>query len=347
MAGFTRIGPQNLDKWCRPFSIVVDMKIVLGVVGITLAVVITAVAGVYAYVAYTTPVASPKPAQSFPPVQDKTPEKQASKDVPQPVTAPTPPMSTVQAPPQPDAMPKASGAASNPTAPSADPAASPPAASIPPTATGALPPIPVPHPSPTPVQPGAGPALSQPDTRETAPGPVATFEKLSALQIGMTEDQVSQIMGSEGHPPPESETWEYQPIGWYELRWTNRDGGYISGLFTDNGILGFLEQDKIPGGEALETVPYYAIRKWLNERMRTNRMPVRVPAVEVVELGSGGYGFQGMLVSSRGEVWGSISGTYYIGDNITVPYLRAMEGQYEYVTPDGIVFSEPFQFAEQ
>lgn len=168
---------------------------------------------------------------------------------------------------------------------------------------------------------------------------------MAQLMVGMTEDNVVQTMGSEGVATPDESLPKYTPDGWYEVRWPNPDGSYIAGLFTDQGTLANITPFNMPGAETWTATPWYAVPRWLNDKLEGNSMPVRVAAVDVVEAQAGVYQFRGPLANAEGQVLGSISGSYYLQDP-SGRFTRAIEGSYEYTLPNGAVDANTFQFTE-
>lgn len=198
--------------------------------------------------------------------------------------------------------------------------------------------------------PGTPPATQQvpgedKPIAEPATPAVATGEKLAQLMVGMTEDSVVQTMGAVGVTTPDESLPRYTPDGWYEVRWPNPDGSYIAALFSDRGTLANITPFNMPGAETWMATPWYAVPRWLNDKLEGNSMPVRVPAVEVVEAQAGVYQFRGPLANAEGQVLGSISGTYYLEDP-SGRFTRAVEGSYEYSLANGAVDANTFQFTE-
>jgi len=163
--------------------------------------------------------------------------------------------------------------------------------------------------------------------------------------VGMTEDNVVQTMGAEGVMTPDESLAKYTPEGWYEVRWPNPDGSYVAALFSDRGTLANVTPFNMPGAETWTATPWYAVPRWLNDKLEGNSMPVRVAAVEVVEAQAGVYQFRGPLANAEGQVLGSISGTYYLADP-SGRFTRAVEGSYEYALANGAVDANTFQFTE-
>lgn len=307
-------------------------------VGIALGIAIAVVAGVYGWQQYesTKPVAvppttvvstTPPPAASKPPAEKPKPvDLPASKPGAVPPTAPPagPPKPFPSGPPSSQVDNKVPAGPSSTAGPAAKPAPGAPSASPPSTAQ----------------TPGEDTPIAVPETPN-----VATPEKLEQLIVGMTEDDVQQTMGKEGVPTPEDQLAAYTPEGWYEVRWPNADGSYIAALFNDLGRLAHLEPFNMPGASEWKATPWYAVPSWLNDKLRSSTMPVRLPAVDIVEAQADTFQFRGVLANADGQVLGSISGTYYVNDP-SGRFVRAMEGTYEYTLPDGTVDANTFQFSE-
>lgn len=318
------------------------MRIVLTMVGIALGLGIAVVAGVYGWQEYESARPTVAPVSTTSTIVE---EKKTEPSTPKPVEISTPkPVSTTQ--PAPIPAPSTSiptPATSAPAIPSATkpvaPVASTPQAPKPaPTAPSLMPTTGAP-PATQPV-PGEDKPIAEPETPT-----VATAEKLAQLMVGMTEDNVVQAMGAEGVMTPDESLPKYTPDGWYEVRWPNPDGSYIAGLFSDRGTLANITPFNMPGAETWKATPWYAVPHWLNDKLEGNSMPVRVPAVDVVEAQAGVYQFRGPLANAEGQVLGSISGSYYLQDP-SGRFTRAVEGSYEYALANGAVDANTFQFTE-
>jgi hypothetical protein len=325
------------------------MKIILTAVGIALAVVITVVAGVYGWAVMTGRRTTPEflaaadtaslPKETEPnvvstPNRDSTPAPPPAAP-PQPTFTPQPPVPFSTTSPTP--APSKEGIASTPAATASGSPAGP--AGTPTSGPSALA---TPAPPSIPVAPAATPA---PQTN------AATIEKLFQLQPGIAEDQVAAVMGSPGTEP--AGFTPYRPIGWYERRWINADGSWIAAVFNDAGLLVALDQYKVPGASEWTSDPHYAIASWMNANLENNRMPVRIPALDVVQSAPSAYQFQGALTADDGTIVGSITGVYYPGDGATtyipgetLPYSRAIEGTYQYALATGAADSNTFALVE-
>ncbi len=310
------------------------MKTFLTIVGVTLAVVIVAVAGVYGWTMFSTP-----------PTADRLP---------------APPQTIAQR--QPASAPAPSASADTTPSHSAAPATHTPSAAAPPAERNLLPPSP---PPPTqvanPTQGMIAPETPAPEapveSDGTAPdsdldAPPETFEdKLYAVAIGQTLDEVDAVMGGEGTP---DDTVEFVPQGWYTLRWRDSGGATITGTFDENDRLVAVVPFKVPGAfEWMNDDLNYSIVTWLNDRLEALNFPVRVPAVRIAEVTQTQYQFQAGLVTLNGQVVGSIGGNYYEGDGVTTvapgdtrPYVRAMEGSYQFTAPNGAQVGDTFALAE-
>ncbi|NUM54656.1 MAG: hypothetical protein HUU46_13510 [Candidatus Hydrogenedentes bacterium] len=305
------------------------MKIVLTMVAIALGLGIAVVAGVYGWQQYeSTRTAALPTSTTQTPTMPTT--RSATNEKPKPVDLPAA---------------KSDAAASAPSATTTRPADTKPAApptQAPTTATTPL------SPTPTPATPTSA-AQSTPgeDTPIAVPAAqnVATPEKLGQLITGMTEADVIATMGSDGVETPEDELGAYTPAGWYEVRWPNPDGSYIAALFSDQGTLAHVEPFNMPGAYEWLATPWYAVPKWLNEKLTANNMPIRVPAVDVILAQTNTYQFRGVLANADGVVVGVISGSYYV-DDPSGRFTRAMEGTYEYAMPNGAADANTFQFSE-
>ena len=306
-------------------------------VGIALGIAIAVVAGVYGWQQYesTKPIevppatvasTSPTPDTSKPPA-----EKPKPVDLPASKPGAVPPAAPPSGPPK--AFPSATPPQADSKTPVTPPSPAGPATKPVPGAPGAS----LPNTGPT---PGEDTPIAVPETPK-----VATPEKLAQLIVGMTEDDVQQAMAKEGVPTPEDQLAAYTPEGWYEVRWPNADGSYIAALFNDLGRLAHLEPFNMPGADEWKAAPWYAVPSWLNEKLRSSAMPVRLPAVDIVESQADTFQFRGVLANADGQVLGSISGTYYVNDP-NGRFVRAMEGTYEYTLPDGTVDANTFQFSE-
>jgi len=185
---------------------------------------------------------------------------------------------------------------------------------------------------------------NQPIAVAEAPA-LATPEKLESLEIGMTEGDVIQVMGSEGVETPADQLPQFTPIGWYEVRWANADGSYIAAHFNQERTLRYVQPFNMPGAYAWLESPHYAVPAWLNDLLQANNLIVRVPSVDVVEARPSTFQFQGGLVAANGQTLGSISGTYYIGE-AAGSNRRGIEGSYSYALPDGRSDANTFQFVE-
>lgn len=306
------------------------MRIVLAMVGIALGLAIAVVAGVYGWQQYeATKTVDSSAAPSTPSTPPST-SASASSDAPKPVNVPAP-----------KAAP--AGAAPGPTSPLAPVSPPKPAiSSAAPKDAGTTPATAVPTVPPQAPQstPGADTPIAVPEKPN-----VATPEKLNQLVLGMTEDDVAATIGAEGVATPEEELGAYTPEGWFEVRWPNPDGSYIAGLFTDQGLLAHVEPFNMPGAYEWLATPWYAVPKWLNDRMRANNMPVRVPAVDVIQAQANTFQFRGALANADGIVVGSVSGNYYTNDP-GGRFARAMEGTYEYSMANGAHDANTFQFTE-
>jgi len=205
----------------------------------------------------------------------------------------------------------------------------------------------IPAPGQTPSLAGAQGATGAEDQpiAEVLPTAIATPEKLQSLQIGMTEGDVRQTMGTDGIETPEEQLPEFTPAEWYELRWANADGSYIAAMFNEEQTLVHLQPFNIPGAYTWLATPHYAVPAWLNEKFQANNMMVRLPAVDVVEPRQYTYQFRGGLVDASGQMLGTVAGTYYLGE-AAGQYARAIEGSYEYRLVDGRVDANTFQFVE-
>ncbi|GMV90490.1 MAG: hypothetical protein AMXMBFR82_02680 [Candidatus Hydrogenedentota bacterium] len=313
------------------------MKTVLTVVGVTLAVVIVAVAAVYGWMLVSTP-----------PPSDKLP-------TPPPKTARTAP-STPPATPPPSAQGSASqsegrvsqtpNALAPPSSRNLVHPAAPPPTQVADAQTGGSTSTPVAEALP-PVTPESDAPLGEsavvPDTMEA---------KLNALQFGLTDDEVRAIMGAEGTPA--DDVIEYMPQGWYALRWREADGASITATFNEYNTLVHLAPFKVPGAfEWMNANVPYSIVTWLNDNLENTNLPVRVPAVQVGAVSQSQFQFQAGLVTQDGQVAGSIAGNYYLGDGQTTyipndpqPYVRAMEGSYQFYAPNGAQVADTFGVTE-
>ena len=318
------------------------MRIVLTMVGIALGLGIAVVAGVYGWQEYesTRPAVTPVSTTSTI-VEEKKTETSTPKpvEVSAPKTDPTMQPAPVVVP----STPKPAPTPSVPSAPSATkpatPATSTPQAPKPAQTAPAQMQTPGTPPAQQPV-PGEDKPIAEPETPI-----VATAEKLAQLMVGMTEDNVVQATGVEGVMTPDESLPNYTPDGWYEVRWPNPDGSYIAGLFSDRGTLANITPFNMPGAETWTATPWYAVPRWLNDKLEGNSMPVRVAAVDVVEAQPGVYQFRGPLANAEGQVLGSISGSYYLQDP-SGRFTRAVEGSYEYALANGAVDANTFQFTE-
>lgn len=217
-----------------------------------------------------------------------------------------------------------------------------PASTKPPSPLSATPPM-AQHQTPSGIHspvPGEDKPIAVPETPN-----LATPEKLAQLSIGMTEEDVQKTFGKAGVRTQEADLPAYTPEGWYELRWPNADGSYISALFNEQKTLVFAEPFNMPGAYEWLATPWYAIPNWLNTKLREGNMAVRLPAVEVVAAQTNTYQFSGLLVNAEGETLGLMTGTYYVNDP-NGRYTRAIEGSYQYALPNGAVDSNTFQFSE-
>lgn len=310
------------------------MRIVLTMVGITLGLAIAVVAAVYGWQQYSTApvplVASTPPAAPAEPSAPELSSPPTPKPKPTDSTPPLPSPATPTAPPVKPPMPTPT--ASAPATPSLTP--KPP--SRPPT-----PPATSPVPSPT--TPGVA-AEDQPiAVPET--GAVVTAEKIDALDIGMTEEEVENVFDKEGVVTPASDLPAFTPEGWTEIRWANADGSYIAGLFNDQGELVNAQPFNLPGAFEWMARPHHAVPAWLNDRLQAANLPVRVPSVAVVESGPATFQFEGGLANVDGVFVGTVRGVYYTADP-QGRFSRAIEGQYQYTLPNGAVDANTFQFAE-
>ncbi|MCC6490301.1 MAG: hypothetical protein IT364_22650 [Candidatus Hydrogenedentes bacterium] len=305
------------------------MRTVLTVVGITLAVVITAVAGVYAWMA----VSATQPSQGLPAPPPKV--AKASRETP------ARPHNTVAPPAAATAVPRTPSPSKELVRPAPSPLPAPAAP------TQDVPAVPDPNaPAHVPETP------SQPPV--DAPPPATMFDKLAALRIGSAESEVAAIMGTEGAPVADAAPAEFVPQGWYNLRWNDPDGGSIVALFTADGILAHLEPLKVVGAfDWMNADPFYSITAWINDNLENESFPVRLPAVEVTTTGEHAFRYQGSLVTSAGQFVGSMRGAYYAGDGATtympndrVPYKKAIEGVFEFIAPDGSRRSDNFAWVE-
>lgn len=158
-------------------------------------------------------------------------------------------------------------------------------------------------------------------------------------------EEVEKVMGTKGVVTPADQAPAYQPQGWEEVRWPNPDGSYIAALFDQNGALAHIQPFNMPGAYEWMANPNYAVPAWLNEKLQSANMIVRVPAVEVVEAAADTHQFQGALVGADGQFLGQISGTYYTGE-AAKGFSRAIEGKYQYSLPNGQVDANTYQFTE-
>lgn len=306
------------------------MKTVLTVVGITLALVIVAVAGVYGWMMYSAPLPTDK--------------------------LPAPPANTSRNTPAPDAQSRSDpGSVSTPT--SGNRASQTPNASAPPSSRNLVRPA---APPPTQVA-GAQPGMAVP---VTSPEPVTAEypaiggtsldsmeDKLYALTLGLSDDEVRAIMG-EGLPAEDA--GEYLPQGWYALQWRESDGASIVATFDEFNTLVHVSPFKVPGAfEWMNDNIPYSLVTWLNDNLENNSIPVRVPAVQVAAVTETQFQFQAGLVTRDGQVSGNIGGNFYVGDGATtyVPgdnraYVRAMEGSYQFYAPNGAQVADTFALAE-
>jgi hypothetical protein len=310
------------------------MKTVLTVVGITLAVVIVAVAGVYGWVMYSAPL----PTDKLP-----TPPTNASRNTPTAVA-----QSWIDP-------------GSVPTPSSGDRTSQTPNASAPPSSRNLVRPAPPPPTQVAGAQPGMAVPVTSPEpvTAEYPGSPAiggasldSMEDKLYALTLGVSDAEVSAIMGGEGSPAEDA--GEYLPQGWYTLRWRESDGASIVATFDEFNTLVHVSPFKVPGAfEWMNDNIPYSLVTWLNDNLENNNIPVRVPAVQVAAVTETQYQFQAGLVTRDGQVSGSIGGNYYIGDGATtyVPgdnraYVRAMEGSYQFYAPNGAQVADTFALAE-
>jgi len=313
------------------------MKTFLTVVGVTLAIVIVAVAGVYAWMMASAPSPSGK--------------------------LPAPPANVARQQPRPLQQPAASQNAADSS--SGAPRSNVPNAMTPPSSRGLVRPAPPPptqvagpdqgmpvSPQPQAAQPPpVGPDSSTPASEPDAL-PETMEEKLYALTIGQSEDEATAIMGEPGLPTGDG--GEFLPQGWYQLRWREADGASITATFDEYGTLAHIAPFKVPGAfEWMNGNLNYSIVTWINDNLEKNNLPVRVPAVQIASAGQSPFQFQGGLVIPGGQVTGTIAGTYYAGDGETTyvpgdtrPYLRAMEGSYQFFTPNGAQVGDTFALAE-
>jgi hypothetical protein len=177
-------------------------------------------------------------------------------------------------------------------------------------------------------------------------------DKLYALILGQSDNEVSAIMGGEGSPAEDA--GEYLPQGWYALRWRESDGASLVATFDEFNTLVHVSPFKVPGAfEWMNDNIPYSLVTWLNDNLENNNIPVRVPAVQVTAVTEAQFQFQAGLVTRDGQVSGSIGGNYYVGDGATtyVPgdnqaYVRAMEGSYQFYAPSGAQVADTFALAE-
>ena len=310
------------------------MRTVLTVAGITLAVVITAVAGVYAWMALAA--------------------EQTTAGLP------VPPPKAAKAPPRQAAAPRESRSSAS-SSTSARTSSRPQASQVlvrpgsPPTARAAgapgqeQPAIPLP-------EPPAGIPVPVPATEpgQAAPLPETMLEKLAALMVGLPQPEVAAIMGGEGRPVADATRQEFTPLGWYRIRWSDPGGATIVGLFSEQGILAHLEPLKIAGAfDWMNADVHYSITTWINDNLQAEDFPVRLPAVEAATTGPNTFQYQGALVNSEGRFVGSMRGTYYVGDGATtfapndaIPYVKAIEGSYQFISPDSLSRADSFGWVE-
>jgi hypothetical protein len=177
-------------------------------------------------------------------------------------------------------------------------------------------------------------------------------DKLYALAVGQSEEEAAAIMGERGLPTDDGA--EFVPQGWYQIRWREADGAAITATFDEYGALVHINPFKVPGAfEWMTGDLNYSIVTWLNENLEKGNLPVRVPAIQIAEAGENRFQFQAGLVLRGGRVTGTIAGSYYDGDGETTyvpgdprPYVRAMEGSYQFYAPDGAQVGNTFALAE-
>ncbi len=312
------------------------MKTVLTVVGVTLGVVIVAVAAVYGWML----VSTPPPSDKLP-----TPPPKTARSVPSVRPAATPPAQGSASQPE-GRVSQTPNALAPPSSRNLVHPAAPPPTQVADTQTGV--------PAQTPVSESLPPVTpeSEASPGESAVMPDTMEAKLNALQLGLTDDEVSAIMGAEGTPA--DDVVEYMPQGWYALRWSEADGASITATFNEYNTLVHLAPFKVPGAfEWMNANVPFSIVTWLNDNLENNNLPVRVPAVRVGALSQTQFQFQAGLVTQDGQVAGSIAGNYYLGDGQTTyvpndpqPYVRAMEGSYQFYAPNGAQVADTFGVTE-
>ncbi|HRK33356.1 MAG TPA: hypothetical protein PLJ47_02085, partial [Candidatus Hydrogenedentes bacterium] len=225
------------------------MRIILSMVAISLGIAIAIVAGVYGWQRYSAapiPVAA-TPAPAPPPAS--APEAKPAEPV---AEAPTPVSVTPTTSPKPEPVVPALPAPKQPAMPTT---------AAPPTFAGAGA---QPLPSAMPNAASESDVENQPIAVAEAPA-LATPEKLESLEIGMTEGDVIQVMGSEGVETPADQLPQFTPIGWYEVRWANADGSYIAAHFNQERTLRYVQPFNMPGAYAWLESPHYAVPAWLND----------------------------------------------------------------------------------
>ncbi|MBX7258246.1 MAG: hypothetical protein K1Y02_17925 [Candidatus Hydrogenedentes bacterium] len=178
-------------------------------------------------------------------------------------------------------------------------------------------------------------------------------EKLNALALGMTYEQVALTLGEAGRILGEGLAVPFQPIGWATVEWGSREKGLFTATFNEDEQLVAVDTFNVPGTEALAAVPANAVRTWLNNAMAQERLAVRVPVVVTKPSGPGNYEYSAALVSQSGVEVGEIAGFYHLGDGATTyaaedqqPYTRLLEGVYEVVWEDGSNTSDSFSLVE-
>lgn len=220
------------------------------------------------------------------------------------------------------------------------------------------------RPAPTPARQSQSPEALPPEMEEVAPeagaesqsvdrAPGITADKLNALALGMTYEQVALTLGDAGRILGDGLGVPFQPVGWATVEWGSREAGLFSGVFNASELLVSVDVFNVPGAEALAAAPANAIRIWLNNALAQDRLAVRVPVVLAKPSGPGSYEYSAALVSEAGIEAGEIAGFYRLGDGTTTvasgdnqAYRRLLEGVYEVVYEDGSNASDAFTLVE-
>lgn len=312
------------------------MRIILTVVGVTLAIVIVAVAGVYGWMM----VSTPPPSDKLP-----TPPPNVARSAP-PVRPPASAYTSASDASSSERVSQTPNAVAPPSSRDIVHPAAPPPTQVADPLSGMPSQIPVAEPD-APVTPE-----SESPQGESAVVPDTMQGKLNALQLGLTDGEVSAIMGEDGSPAEDA--GEYLPQGWYALRWRDPDGASITATFDEYNTLVHLTPFKVPGAfEWMNANVPYSVVTWLNDKLESSNLPVRVPAAQIGAVSDTRFQFQAGLVARNGQVMGSIAGTYYIGDGAstyipgdTRPYVHAIEGSYQFYAPNGAQVADTFGLAE-